>query len=550
MLYKDICKILGYYFFLLTCAMTVPFCMAFYYEYFVPPALHPQPHSTEAFAWTLLISLALSGLCYLVGKNSSGQLYRREGFLSVVIIWFVTPAISALPLYFNGTIEDPSKAYFEATSGFTTTGATVLEAKHYAPDSEKEIPIQHSFCGSHTTTYTYWGTIKPVRDVVTGKIQYEGIEAVGKAILFWRSMMNWLGGMGILVLFIAILPALGIGAKVLFQAETTGPIKESLTPRVKETASHLWKIYVGITVIEIVLLLVTNREMSLFDSVTVSFSTLSTGGFAVKNASIGAFNNAWTDWIVTIFMLIGGANFSLYFFLLQGKLYKLYEPELFLFLAIAIGSCCFAAWYLVGTENILMTGENGGIFSWTEAFRYASFQIVSSLCTTGFATADYDNWPYAVQALMLILMFTGGMSGSTAGGMKIIRQYLFFKIAQYKVESLFRPESVRIFKLGNREVDQSVAVLVLSFILILISISVASTFIFIVDGIDPETSIALTANLINNVGMGFRMSGPTLSCAFLSDFGLLYGSFIMLFGRLEFLTVLAVLVPAFWRQSR
>ena len=550
MLYKDICKILGYYLFGFTIALLIPFFIAVYYQFFADPATHPQPHSAFSFFWTLIISLALALTCRFVGQHSSGHLYRREALITVVIIWFVTPAIAGIPFYFSGTLEDPVHAFFEATSGFTTTGATTMQAKQYDEETGEEIPIRRTFCGAHTTVYSYWGTIKPVRDPKTGEILYEGIEAVSKALLLWRSFMQWLGGMGIVLLFVAILPALGVGGKVLFQAEVPGPIKDSLTPRIKETASQLWKIYVGLSIAEMVLLMVTNPELDWFESSTIMFSTMSTGGFTVKNASIGAFQNAYTDWIVIIFMVLAGVNFSLYYYSLRGKFYRIYEPEFFLYLILIILSCCVATWFLVGYHKILLTGVSEDVFTAGAAVRYGFFQVISAMTTTGFVTADYDAWPNAIQALMLIVMFFGGMSGSTAGGMKIARIHMLFHITKQKVESLFRPETVRQYKLGNREIDTNAAIMVLCFFLILITIAAFSTFFFIIDGIDSETALALATLLINNIGIGFRMTAPTESCAFLSDFGLVYSSLLMVFGRLEFLAVLAVMVPAFWQQNK
>lgn len=337
---------------------------------------------------------------------------------------------------------------------------------------------------------------------------------------------------------------------MLFQAEVPGPIKDSLTPRIKETALHLWKIYFGLSILLVCLLMITNRQIDLFDALTVTFSTLSTGGFTVKNASIAAFDSSATEWIVMLFMVLSSINFSLYFFSLRGKFYRIYEPEFFLFIFLVFFGSFAVSWCLVGTDLILPTGENAGQMSVSDAVRLGAFQLISSMTTTGFSTTNYDLWPDFVQVLMLIFMFIGGMSGSTAGGLKVIRSFMVFRIVQYKVESLFRPDTVRRFKVGEREVGSGASVMVLSYFVILISISVFSTVMYVADGIDPETSLSLTALLINNVGIGFRMASPTESCAFLSDFSLALSSLLMIVGRLEFLAVLAVMVPAFWKQSK
>ena len=550
MLYRNISKILGYYLFGLAVMLTVPLVLAAYYQWIADPSEHLQPHTTAAFFGSVVLCLAFSYGCYLFGKSSTGHLYRREGLVAVVMIWFLTPAFAGLPFYLSGTLENPYHSFFEAASGFSTTGATTMQAKNYDPETGKEVPIERVFCVHDTTVYTYYGTIKPVIDPVTGEVLYEGIEAVGKALLFWRSFTQWLGGMGIIVLFVAILPALGVGGKMLFQAEVPGPIKDSLTPRIKETALQLWKIYLGLSVILLGLLLITNHNMDWLEAVTVTFSTVSTGGFTIRNASIGAFNNATTDWIVMIFMVLSSINFSLYFFSLRGKFYRVYEPEFFLFIVLVLIGCGLVSWKLVGEDLILLTGQNLGGMTAQDAIRQGSFQFISAMTTTGFVTVDYDHWPYIVQVLMLIVMFIGGMSGSTAGGMKVIRQFMVFRIVQYKVESLFRPDTVRRFKVGDREVGQGASIMVLSYFVIVISIAVFSTVFYVWDGIDPETALSLTTLMINNIGIGFRMASPMESCAFLSDIALLFSSLLMIFGRLEFLAVLAVMVPAFWKKSK
>ena len=527
----------------------IPFVLANYYQFFADRTEHPQPHTTIPFLLCILTSFALGLICYYTGRHSTGQIYRREGIIAVVMIWFIAPALGGLPFYISGTLNDPFQAYFEAASGFTTSGSTMMQAKRYDTNSGKEIPIVKTIPGVLPTTYTYWGTISPVREPETQQILYEGIEAVGKALLFWRSFTNWIGGMGIVVLFVAILPALGVGGKMLFQTETPGPIKDSLTPRIKETASQLWKIYAGLSLLQVILLKITNPKLAWLDVWTIMFSTISTGGFSIRNANIGAYNNAWTEWIVMIFMIAGAINFSMYFYALKGKFYRFYDRELLLFLCIMIGSCIFASWFLMGIQEILMTGSADKVFDFDEAIRYGSFQIISIITSTGFSTANYDAWPYALQVLMIVLMYVGGMSGSTSGGIKVARIYMLFRIAQYKIESIFRPEALRRFAVGGREVDQGVSITVLCFFLISVSITVLGTFLLVLDNVDPETAMTLVALSINNTGMGFRMASSTESLAFLSDFGTILSSLLMLCGRLEFFAVLAIMVPAFWKQT-
>jgi trk system potassium uptake protein TrkH len=521
--------------------------MAIYFQFF--DDTHLQPHSTIAFLDAFLICFSLGFLLYYFGRKASGHLYRREGLIAVVLIWFLTPLIGAIPFYLSGTLENPVQAYFEAASGLSTTGASVMTPKRFN-SAGKEVPITKEFCGVHPEIYTYYGTIDPVRDPETGIPIIEGIEAVSKALLFWRSFLQWLGGLGIIVLFVAILPLLGVGGKVLYQAEMPGPIKDSLTPRIKETASLLWKIYLGMSVAEVALLMITNADMTWFDSICITCSTLSTGGFSVKNASIGAYQNAATDWVVLFFMVVASINFSIYFYTLRGKFYKAYEPEFFLYLFMLSATCWFAAWYLVGSDKELLAGPSGGVYSLSEAIRYGFFQIVSAHTSTGFAVANFDLWPYAVQVLMLIIIYVGGMSGSTAGGTKIVRHFMAFRIVLYKIESLFRPETVRTLRVGGRELDQNAVLMVMSFFVIVVGFSIFSIFFYMLDGIGPETSLGLTACMINNSGLAFRAAGPMGTFAFLSNFSMIMSSILMILGRLEFYAVLALFVPAFWRQNR
>lgn len=549
MFFRDICRIVGIFTLFFTAVLLIPFLLAVYYQYIADPGDHPQEHVANAFLDAIAISLICGASLLFIGRKASGHLFRREGLAAVVLIWFLTPALAALPFYLSGTLENPWQAYFESSAGFTTTGSTVMQAKKFDPETGKEVPYVVKWTGVRDTTYTFYGTIDPIRDPVTGAILYEGLEAVSKVLLFWRSFIQYLGGLGIIVLFVAVLPVLGVGGKLLFWTEAPGPMKDALTPRIKETAMQLWKIYLGLTVLQVFVLMLTNAKMEWFDAITLALSTMSTGGTSIHNEGIAYYQNVATEWVIIVFMIFGSINFSLYYYILKGKLYRLYDRELLLYLALMIIACVFVVWKLQGTEEVLMTkSATPTLFTWDDSIRYGVFQMVSTLTSTGFVTANYDAWPYIIQVIMLIAMFVGGMSGSTSGGMKVIRVYMLFKIAQNKVESFFRPSTVQNFQVGERRVDPDTATLVLCFFLTLISMSVLGVFMYILNGLDPETAIGLVACNINNSGFSFRMAGPTSSCAFLTDFGLAWSSLLMLFGRLEFFAVLAVLVPAFWKQ--
>ncbi|MCB1118826.1 MAG: TrkH family potassium uptake protein [Chlamydiia bacterium] len=548
MLFREVFRVVGAYLFVLSIAMLLPIGVGAYYQFYKSPELHPQPHTTIHFLQALGVCIALCALFSYWGRKAKRNLFRREAICAVVIIWLISPAVGCLPFLFSGTLKNPFQAYFEMASGFTTTGASIVLPKKFDAAGQ-EIPYTTHIPDVQPTNYSFYGTIDPVRDA-SGQILYEGVEALGKALLVWRSFSQWLGGVGIVVLFVAILPALGVGGRVLFQTEMPGPMKDALTPRIKETAWQLWKIYIGLTLSEIFLLKLTNPALPWFDTVTLSFSTLSTGGFVIRNDNVAHYASASTEWVITLFMFLGGVNFSLYYFALKGKFYRLYETEFLCYLFLVLLTCGICASYLVGFTAAPLVGSTQGLYSQSEGIRYASFQIISALTSTGFIIQNYDLWPIAAQVLMLICMFSGAMSGSTSGGIKIIRHYMMFRIAQYKTESLFHPEAVRNFRIGDREIGTGAAMMVLSFFIIIISLAVFSALAFAMDGIDAQTCLSLVACMINNAGIGFRMNGATGSCAFLSDFSLTLSSLLMILGRLEFFAILSMLIPAFWQIDK
>lgn len=548
MQYFHILRLLGMFLIAVAGIMLIPLMLAIYYEFFADPHHHLQPHSTMAFFESIVLCLAVGSICYWLGKNSRQRLFKKEVILLVVFIWFLTPVITGLPYLFSGTLSNFWDAYFESASGLTTTGATVLQAKKYNAQGE-EIPIEKTFGNRRQTHYKFYGTVEPIKDPKTNVILHEGIEAVSKALLFWRSLIEWIGGGGIIILFVAVLPSLGISGKALFQTELAGPSKDSITPRAQTGAIQLWLIYILLTLAQVIVLKFSNEKMNWLDVVTVSFGSLSTGGLTIRNGGIAAYDSASTDWIIIFFMYLGSLNFSLYYFAFRGKAYRLYDKELLIYTLSLIVLSTLSAWYLIGEPLVLLTGETRDVFSTADAFRYGFFQIVSAHSTTGYFTADYDGWPFLVQALMILVMYLGGMSGSTAGGMKIIRSIMIFRIAKYKAEEIYRPQQVRKLKIAGQEISPNAATGVLSYFWLLITISVLGTLAYIIDNIDLETSFGLVASMINNSGIGFRMAGPTESCAFMSDFSLFISSLLMLLGRLEFLTILALFIPAFWKED-
>ena len=536
MLYREISRVLGRYFLYLAGILVIPLLVAISYEFFIEKTIYFSVPATFAFLGTIGICLICSMLFQWWGKKAHGTLYRKEGILLVVSIWFLTAAVSSCPFLMTKTIKNPIDAYFETMSGLTTTGATIIYPKAYENGAEVQATIKNPLDPS--LTYSFYGTVDPLTNPETGQIVKTGIEALGKPLLFWRSFLQWLGGMGIVVLFIAVLPALSMGGKFLYENEMPGLSKEGITPRIKETASLLWKIYLGLTFLQVLLLKLTSSAIPLFDAITLSFSTISTGGFTVTNDGLVSYPGIATAIIVAIFMIAGSINFTFYFHCLKGKFYRLYEPEFFLFLVILFFGCLlmsFPLWH--------------GATSLADALAQGSFMAISAQTSTGFSLISYDLWPFVCQLLMLILMFIGGMSGSTTGGIKVIRYFIVLKLIKNKIESLFRPEVVRVLKVGDKEITSKTASTVLIFFCIVIFLVILGTYLLVWDNHDLVTAIGTISCMIKNTGLSFGGIGSAGSFAFLSPFSKIICIFWMVLGRLEYLSLLVLFVPAFWRNK-
>lgn len=543
MLYREISRVLGRYFLYLAAILLVPLFVAFLYEFVIEKKIYFETPASFAFLESIGICLLGSLLFRFFGKKGVGRLYRKESILLVGLIWFLTAAVGSLPFIFTKTLENPIDAYFESMSGLTTTGATIIHPKSYSHGAE--IAIQASNPLDPAIQYKFYGTVPPLRDPATGAVLKVGIEALGKPLLFWRSFLQWLGGMGIVLLFIAVLPALAMGGKFLYESEMTGPSKEGMTPRIKETASLLWKIYLVLTCAQIGLLIFTNPHMSFFDATTLSFGTISTGGFTVRNDGLESYHLFHTEWIIVLFMLAGSLNFTLYFHMLRGKVYRLYDPEFLYYIGSLILGTALMSWGLWGTPKF----GTGGLFSFGEALGFGSFQAISAQTSTGFSVANYDLWPFSCQLLMIILMFIGGMSGSTTGGVKIIRYAILFRLVKNKIESLFRPEAVRCLKIGEKEISDRIGITVLIFFCIVILMTMLGTYLLVLDNLDPMTAIGTVACMFNNTGLSIGGIGSSGSFAFLSSFSKIVSILAMAFGRLEYFSLLVLFVPAFWRNK-
>lgn len=534
MIYSEISRVLGRYLMYLSGILLIPLGVAILYDFYFDEKIYFKTPATFAFLETLAICVILSALFRTLGKKSTGRLHRKESILLVAIIWFLTATIGALPFIQTNVFSNPVDAYFESMSGLTTTGCSIIQPKAYDSDGQ-EIPVTFENPLDPAIKYTFYGTVAPLKDPDTGVILKEGLEALGKPLLFWRCFLQWLGGMGIVVLFIAVLPALAMGGKFLYESEVPGPNKEGMMPRVTETAGFLWKIYLGLTVAQIILMLTSDPTMSLFDATSLSFSTISTGGFTVRNDGLASYHNI--SWAIGLFMILGSLNFSLYFFCLRGKFYRLYEPEFFYYLITLVFGCLLMTWNLWRVH-----------FPFSEALGQGSFLAISAQTSTGFAIANYDLWPFTCQMLLIVLMYIGGMSGSTAGGIKIIRYVIVLRILKNKIESLFRPEAVRVLKVGEREIPDKTAMTVLTFFCIVISLSIIGTYFLVLDGSDPFTAIGIISTSMNNGGLTFGGIGSTGSLAFLSNFSKTVSILWMALGRLEYFSLLVLLVPAFWRR--
>lgn len=443
----------------------------------------------SAFLFAVIIT-ALVGILLNLVKTKKGLIRYREGFMIVGIGWLIISLFGAIPFFMAGTFDAFIDAFFETVSGFTTTGATVLA----------------------------------------------NIEIQPHGILFWRSFTHWLGGMGILVFTLALLPAMGLSNLNILKAESPGPSPGKLVPKIAKTARLLYIIYLLFTLLEIIFLKVAG--MPLFDSVTHTFATMGTGGFSTKNLSVGAYNMPSYEWIILIFMFLAGINFSLYYDALIGKFKTLLEDKEFQFYFTVV---------MIAIILITINISN----SWDSillSFRQASFQVVSIVSTTGFATIDYSVWPAFSKMILFILMFFGGSSGSTGGAIKHVRILIVLKYIKREFYKLIHPNSVITIRLGDKTVSENIVQNVVAFVLIYILIFVSFSLIFLTQDMDLISSTSAVAATLGNIGPGFGLVGPAMNYSGLSSFTKILLSFAMILGRLEIYTVLILMTPFFWKD--
>lgn len=448
--------------------------------------------AADTFLISIGLSLTVGGLmvagCRHVDRS---HLNQREGIAIVSVGWILVSFFGALPFHFSGAFSSFTDAVFESVSGFTTTGSSVLS----------------------------------------------DIEALSPGLLMWRSVIQWFGGMGIIVLSIAILPFLHAGGMQLFKAEVPSPAPDKLKPRIRDTAMILWKVYVGFTVAQVVLLMLGG--MSLFDAMCHAFTTMPTGGFSTKNTSIAFFDQAYTDVLIIVFMVFAGINFSLHYQFLQGKrlaFWKDTECRIFLFL-------------VVGLSLIVSLDIHGQVVhSLGQAIRLGAFQVVSILTTTGYATADYQQWPPLSQLILFGCMFVGACAGSTGGGMKLIRLVVCFKLAFRELNRLLHPHGVFQLRIDGKTVSDTMARSILGFLILYVGLWVLASALLTLMNVDLMSSCSAVAACLGNIGPGFAAVGPTQNFAALPVMAKWVLTFCMLLGRLEIYTLFVMFVPEFWRK--
>ncbi|MCF6290386.1 MAG: TrkH family potassium uptake protein [Desulfobacterales bacterium] len=459
----------------------------------IPFSLYFQDGMVRVFVVCSLLGGLTGGLLVALFPPEKDLGYR-DGFAVVVFSWLAMALLGAMPFYLSGGMESFVDCFFESMSGFTTTGSSVLSQ----------------------------------------------VELLPKSLLFWRALTHWLGGMGIIVLTLAILPLLGIGGMQLFQAEMPGPTKDRLAPRIQDTARILWSVYFLFTIIEVLLLLLGGLDF--FDAVCHSFATLATGGFSTHSGSVGHFQSLYVEVVIIVFMFLAGTNFSLHFHGLRGRFSAYWRNEEFRFyLSLTAGATVII---------ILANFIYGTYSSWGENIRTALFQVVTILTTTGFGTADFDQWPAVCKVLLVALMFVGGCAGSTGGGIKHVRFLLFFKYARLQLRTLVHPQAVGKIKLGRVRVPRDVLISVLGFFALYLAIFFLASLAVTALGVDIVTGTTAVIATLNNIGPGLHLVGPTQNYGELPDLAKVVLSLCMLAGRLELYTVAVLLTPDFWAMAR
>ena len=450
-----------------------------------------ESEGVDAFARTIILMFFISLVGIILTHGCEMKVSVKDSYLFVTLTWVVLTFFGALPMQFTHVLDNFAQCYFEIMSGFTTTGAAVMV----------------------------------------------GIDDKLKGILFWRNMTNWLGGMGIVVLFIAILPALGVSGTPLYGAESVGPTKDKLRPKIKETAIILWGIYTGISAIQVVLLMLGGLDW--FDAVTVMFGTMGAAGYVPHDASIAYYQSPYVEWVCTIFMFMAGTNFALYFRILQRKFSKVFrDGEYRLY------------WKIVLISTALVAGNLfiNGIYNLSDSIRQAAFQVVSFITTTGFSSTNYTLWPTFAQAVLYVMMFIGGCAGSTGGGIKVVRIGAMSQLFRNSITKRLHPNAVTVLRLGDETFSNDTLQAIAGFVGFYITNAIIGTLVLSLTEADflvVHTSVLLT---LGNIGIGLGGIGTDFTFAIYPQWALWCFSFLMLVGRLELFTVYSIFTRDFWRR--
>jgi trk system potassium uptake protein TrkH len=483
MRWQFIARTIGILLIFLGLSMVAPLLVSFYYHDAA------QDYFIRSIGLTMVAGLVLILLSKKWGSDD--YIKQKEGMATVALAWMAIGLFGALPFYFAPEFTSFTDAVFESVSGFTTTGSSILT----------------------------------------------NIEGMTKSLLFWRSFIQWLGGMGIIVLSLAILPFLGVGGIQLYKAEVPSPVPDKLTPRLTDSAKILWVVYAGFTLVEIIFLL--GGGMPLFEASCHAFTTMPTGGFSPKNTSIASYNSAFFDYVIVVFMVLAGINFSLHYQMLKGKTLAFWkDTECRFFLGLTLVLTLLVTWNIYGSVYT----------SFKDALRFAGFQVVSIVTTTGFATADYEKFPGFSQVLLFIAMFIGASAGSTGGGMKCARIMVCFKYCYRELFKIIHPRSISQVKINNTVIPDEILRSIMGFLALYIGLFILSSLLLAGLGVDMMTAFGAVAACIGNIGPGFGSVGPTENFAHLPALGKWLLAWCMLLGRLEIYTVIILFVPEFWKK--
>ena len=447
-----------------------------------------------SFCISVGITFLAGAFAMLLGRNADRHVGEREGYLIVALVWIVFSWFGMLPFYLSGAVNNITDAFFETMAGFTTTGATVL------PD----------------------------------------VEAMTHGILLWRSIAQWLGGMGIIVLSVAVLPMFGLGGMQLYAAEVTGVSYEKLSPRIADTAKRMWAVYVLLTVSEGLLLWLFGMDW--FDSICHSLSTIATGGFSTKNLSLMNYGPA-IQYIVAVYMLLSGINFALLIYWLMGKPAKLlHDEETHWYLgALAIFTVIISA-------GLIFTYHDFSFVGLEKAFRHGFFMVTAAITSTGYAITDYMLWPSVLWVILFLLMFTGASSGSTSGGIKWVRLAIILKNGSMEFKRRIHPNAILPVKFNGKPVSQQTLNNVVAFMIIYVLVILTTTVVFCACGLDFDEALGTTVSAIGNVGISIGSYGPVGTYADFPTLAKWVMTFLMLIGRLEIFTMLLLFSPALWRK--